>query len=169
MASVAFGVWLSILFRREGSTFNREMTASIHTPVNLGLNVARTKLKKVVPVLLAFAMGACQCFFVVLCLSHQTYVMFLNVFLRTFPFLAHDPCLLEPRQSFVPHNVVHGLFVLDFSPSWRNAFFIKNSRFFTLKSCLSQLGLLRFLLTVLEPSRSYCIYVTFFSSVSMHF
>ena len=72
------------------------MTASIHTPVNLGLNVARTKLKQVVPVLLAFAMGACECvFFVVLCLSHQTYVMFLNVFLRTFPFLAHDPCLLE--------------------------------------------------------------------------
>ena len=70
-----------------------------------------------------------------------------------------------PRQSFVPHNVVHGLFVLDFSPSWRNAFFIKNSRFFTLKSCLSQLGLLRFLLTVLEPSRSFCICYLFFLSI----
>ena len=39
------------------------MTESIHTPVNLGLNVARTKLKQVVPVLLAFAMGACECVF----------------------------------------------------------------------------------------------------------
>ena len=81
-----------------------------------------------------------MCFFVVLCLSHQTYVMFLNVFLRTFPFLAHDPCLLEPRQSFVPHNVVHGLFVLDFSPSWRNAFFYQKFTIFHAQKLLEPTG-----------------------------
>ena len=121
MASVAFGVWLSILFSTEGSTLNREVTASIDTPINLGLNVERTKLKR----------GLCSCaveicngglwfFLVVLCLSHQTYIMFLNVFLRTVP-PAHDPCLLECERktqtssaafAFLYETYIHIIYIL---------------------------------------------------------